>query len=189
MNFFPFFGLHVSSYRPSQAVTLSALILRFSMARRTPSSQPSPSATLSDIERHLYLHRIVRAPHTIYLPVRMLSAALRVLSRQPLCKVAVAAPAQARFCSSSSSAVLKAAVSPKSLTASTASTRYAAPAAHVSAAAKSLEQQQRGMKVRSSVKKFCDGCSVVRRKGRLYVICSKDPKHKQVRTNSSPSYM
>ncbi len=36
------------------------------------------------------------------------------------------------------------------------------------------------MKVRSSVKKFCDGCSVVRRKGRLYVICSKDPKHKQV---------
>ncbi|PWN88620.1 hypothetical protein FA10DRAFT_288152 [Acaromyces ingoldii] len=39
--------------------------------------------------------------------------------------------------------------------------------------------QKRGMKVRSSVKKFCDGCSVVRRKGRLYVICSKDPKHKQ----------
>lgn len=38
----------------------------------------------------------------------------------------------------------------------------------------------RGMKVRSSVKKFCDGCCVVRRKGRLYVICSKDPKHKQV---------
>lgn len=38
----------------------------------------------------------------------------------------------------------------------------------------------RGMKVRSSVKKFCDGCSVVRRKGYLYVVCSKDPKHKQV---------
>jgi ribosomal protein L36 len=36
------------------------------------------------------------------------------------------------------------------------------------------------MKVRSSVKKFCDGCSVVRRKGYLYVVCSKDPKHKQV---------
>lgn len=40
--------------------------------------------------------------------------------------------------------------------------------------------QTRGMKVRSSVKLFCDGCSVVRRKGKLYVICSKDPKHKQV---------
>ncbi|CAO1615506.1 unnamed protein product [Parajaminaea phylloscopi] len=40
-------------------------------------------------------------------------------------------------------------------------------------------EQTRGMKVRSSVKKFCDGCSVVRRKGRLYIICSKDPKHKQ----------
>lgn len=45
----------------------------------------------------------------------------------------------------------------------------------------SLQQQTRTMKVRSSIKKFCDGCSVVRRKGRLYVICSKDPKHKQVR--------
>ncbi|GFZ43745.1 hypothetical protein JCM24511_01465 [Saitozyma sp. JCM 24511] len=29
--------------------------------------------------------------------------------------------------------------------------------------------QVRGMKVRSSVKRFCDGCSVVRRKGRVYV--------------------
>ncbi|PLW27712.1 hypothetical protein PCASD_08419 [Puccinia coronata f. sp. avenae] len=37
----------------------------------------------------------------------------------------------------------------------------------------------RGMKVRSSVKKICDGCSVVKRKGRVYVICSKNPRHKQ----------
>ena len=44
----------------------------------------------------------------------------------------------------------------------------------------SQAQQERGMKVRSAVKRFCEGCSVVRRKGRLYVICSKDPKHKQV---------
>ena len=41
--------------------------------------------------------------------------------------------------------------------------------------------QVRGMKVRSSVKRFCDGCSVVRRKGRVYIVCSKNPKHKQVR--------
>ncbi|MDP3955984.1 MAG: 50S ribosomal protein L36 [bacterium] len=34
------------------------------------------------------------------------------------------------------------------------------------------------MKVRSSVKKMCASCSVVRRKGRLVVICAK-PKHKQ----------
>lgn len=38
----------------------------------------------------------------------------------------------------------------------------------------------RGMKVRSSVKRMCDGCAVVRRKGRIYIICSKNPKHKQV---------
>jgi large subunit ribosomal protein L36 len=41
--------------------------------------------------------------------------------------------------------------------------------------------QIRGMKVRSSVKKLCDGCKSVRRKkGRyVYIICSKNPKHKQ----------
>ncbi len=42
-------------------------------------------------------------------------------------------------------------------------------------------QQVRGMKVRSSVKKLCDGCKSVRRKGKkyVYIICSKNPKHKQ----------
>ncbi|KAF2796079.1 hypothetical protein K505DRAFT_272131 [Melanomma pulvis-pyrius CBS 109.77] len=41
--------------------------------------------------------------------------------------------------------------------------------------------QTRGMKVRSSVKKLCDGCKSVRRKkGKyVYIICSKNPKHKQ----------
>ena len=37
----------------------------------------------------------------------------------------------------------------------------------------------RGMKVRSSVKKLCDGCKSVRRKGYVYIICNKNPKHKQ----------
>ncbi|EKM61071.1 uncharacterized protein PHACADRAFT_67768, partial [Phanerochaete carnosa HHB-10118-sp] len=39
----------------------------------------------------------------------------------------------------------------------------------------------RGMKVRSSVKVMCGGCAVVRRKGRIYIICSRNPKHKQAR--------
>ncbi|MCD6128824.1 50S ribosomal protein L36 [Candidatus Bipolaricaulota bacterium] len=34
------------------------------------------------------------------------------------------------------------------------------------------------MKVRSSVKKMCEKCRVIRRKGRLWVVC-RDPKHKQ----------
>ncbi|MEK7066186.1 MAG: 50S ribosomal protein L36 [Patescibacteria group bacterium] len=34
------------------------------------------------------------------------------------------------------------------------------------------------MKVRSSIKKLCGICKIVRRKGRLYVVCDK-PKHKQ----------
>lgn len=42
-------------------------------------------------------------------------------------------------------------------------------------------EQSRGMKVRSSVKKLCEGCKSVRRKkGKyVYIICSKNPKHKQ----------
>ncbi|KAF2230310.1 hypothetical protein EV356DRAFT_344941 [Viridothelium virens] len=39
--------------------------------------------------------------------------------------------------------------------------------------------QARGMKVRSSVKKLCESCKSVRRKGRVYIICSANPKHKQ----------
>ncbi|MBL9001620.1 MAG: 50S ribosomal protein L36 [Phycisphaerales bacterium] len=36
------------------------------------------------------------------------------------------------------------------------------------------------MKVKASVKKMCSSCQVVRRKGKLRVICKSDPKHKQV---------
>ncbi|OJD19930.1 ribosomal protein L36 [Emergomyces pasteurianus Ep9510] len=42
-----------------------------------------------------------------------------------------------------------------------------------------LGGQVRGMKTRSSVKRLCDGCKPVRRKNRVYIICSKNPKHKQ----------
>ncbi|CAE7205995.1 hypothetical protein P3342_011488 [Pyrenophora teres f. teres] len=47
--------------------------------------------------------------------------------------------------------------------------------------ASGMRIQTRGMKVRSSVKKLCDGCKSVRRKGGryVYIICSKNPKHKQ----------
>ncbi|MBU6447683.1 50S ribosomal protein L36 [Patescibacteria group bacterium] len=35
------------------------------------------------------------------------------------------------------------------------------------------------MKVRASIKKICKDCKIVRRRGKLYVICPKNPKHKQ----------
>ncbi|MBE9550217.1 MAG: 50S ribosomal protein L36 [Xanthomonadales bacterium] len=35
------------------------------------------------------------------------------------------------------------------------------------------------MKVQASVKKICRDCKIVRRKRVLFVICSKDKKHKQ----------
>ncbi|MEG3437387.1 50S ribosomal protein L36 [Pannus brasiliensis CCIBt3594] len=34
------------------------------------------------------------------------------------------------------------------------------------------------MKVRASVKKMCEKCRVIRRRGKVMVICS-NPKHKQ----------
>ncbi|CAO3566963.1 unnamed protein product [Mortierella alpina] len=37
----------------------------------------------------------------------------------------------------------------------------------------------RGMKVRASVKKICEGCSSVKRRGKVFIICSKNQKHKQ----------
>ncbi|MCC6661029.1 MAG: 50S ribosomal protein L36 [Phycisphaerales bacterium] len=36
------------------------------------------------------------------------------------------------------------------------------------------------MKVKASVKRVCSACQVVRRKGRVRVICKSNPKHKQV---------
>jgi len=36
------------------------------------------------------------------------------------------------------------------------------------------------MKVRASVKKMCDKCKIVRREGKVRVICQVDPTHKQV---------
>ncbi|MBI5254468.1 50S ribosomal protein L36 [Candidatus Falkowbacteria bacterium] len=35
------------------------------------------------------------------------------------------------------------------------------------------------MKVQASVKKRCKDCKIVRRKGRLFVICPTTAKHKQ----------
>lgn len=35
------------------------------------------------------------------------------------------------------------------------------------------------MKVRSSIKKMCNACQVVKREGVLFIICKKNPKHKQ----------
>ncbi len=36
------------------------------------------------------------------------------------------------------------------------------------------------MKVRASVKKMCANCKVIRRHGRVRVICRVSPNHKQV---------
>ena len=35
------------------------------------------------------------------------------------------------------------------------------------------------MKVRASVKKVCDKCKVIKRHGRVMVVCPANPRHKQ----------
>lgn len=35
------------------------------------------------------------------------------------------------------------------------------------------------MKVRPSVKPMCEHCKIIKRHGRVMVICSANPKHKQ----------
>lgn len=42
-----------------------------------------------------------------------------------------------------------------------------------------LLEPVRTFKVRTSVKKFCKDCYMVRRKGRVYVFCKSNNKHKQ----------
>ena len=39
-------------------------------------------------------------------------------------------------------------------------------------------ENERSMKVRPSVKKICEKCKVIRRHGRVMVIC-ENPRHKQ----------
>ncbi|XP_058208327.1 uncharacterized protein LOC131321359 [Rhododendron vialii] len=44
------------------------------------------------------------------------------------------------------------------------------------------------MKVRSSVKKMCEFCRTVKRRGRVYVQCTANPKHKQRQGMSTFAY-
>lgn len=46
------------------------------------------------------------------------------------------------------------------------------------AAADNTGIRERGMKVRPSAKKMCEKCRIIRRHGRVWVICS-NPRHKQ----------
>jgi len=43
----------------------------------------------------------------------------------------------------------------------------------------SWQKREYVVKVRASVKKICDKCTVIRRKGVVRVICSSNPRHKQ----------
>lgn len=42
-----------------------------------------------------------------------------------------------------------------------------------------LNKKEKIMKVRASVKPICKDCKVIKRRGRVTVVCKKYPKHKQ----------
>ncbi|WOL00163.1 hypothetical protein Cni_G08876 [Canna indica] len=44
------------------------------------------------------------------------------------------------------------------------------------------------MKVRASVKKLCEFCRTVKRRGKVYVLCTANPKHKQRQGISTFAY-
>ncbi|KAJ1935009.1 hypothetical protein GGF37_006159 [Kickxella alabastrina] len=75
-------------------------------------------------------------------------------------------------------AFLRTAFSTKALRPFTAQHQHQ-PSALANALGANSTEAVRGMKVRSSVKLMCDHCNFVRRRGRLFVVCSNDPKHKQ----------
>ncbi|KAH6756908.1 AMP-dependent synthetase and ligase family protein [Perilla frutescens var. hirtella] len=54
--------------------------------------------------------------------------------------------------------------------------------------AKFKEDLETLMKVRSSVKKLCEFCRTVKRRGRVYVLCTANPKHKQRQGVSTFAY-
>ncbi|HIA39020.1 MAG: 50S ribosomal protein L36 [Planctomycetes bacterium] len=35
------------------------------------------------------------------------------------------------------------------------------------------------MKVSASVRRICNNCKIIKRHGKVFVICSRDPRHKQ----------
>lgn len=43
-----------------------------------------------------------------------------------------------------------------------------------------IKTRRQKMKVRPSVKTMCDKCKIIKRNGKVMVICSKYPNHKQV---------
>ncbi|KAI3893473.1 hypothetical protein MKX03_022801 [Papaver bracteatum] len=50
------------------------------------------------------------------------------------------------------------------------------------------DEHSEDMKVRSSVKKMCEFCRTVKRRGKVFVLCTANPKHKQRQGLSTFAY-
>lgn len=124
-------------------------------------------------------HRSIATRLFQSLTVKMLARTLLAPMRRTL--FALRTPARLIHTCTSTRPTLSCASPMHSLTSAFSWLRTRTAQGQTASQTSSLVQQTRGMKVRSSVKKLCDGCKSVRRKkGRyVYIICSKNPKHKQ----------
>ena len=124
-----------------------------------PNQIPKTNLRLSSVTKML--------PRTLLLPLR------RILFSAPTFRK-TSSPILARSIHTPALPLRRPAIQSSSILSQISNLRISAPTTLV-------QQQRRGMKVRSSVKKLCEGCKSVRRKkGKyVYIICSKNPKHKQ----------
>ena len=159
-----------------------------------PSLMSSASRTAGVLARSSTLGAVFRAGSSATTSTSSGMLCSRV-SRAAFCQLS---PSPCRLTSSTSPSIRSSLLSSSF---SSSSTSPLAALAHARAPLAQTLGQVRGMKVRSSVKKLCDGCKVrssfrcrinwsppklttpqsVRRKGGkyVYIICSKNPKHKQ----------
>ncbi|SGY15255.1 BQ5605_C013g07304 [Microbotryum silenes-dioicae] len=149
--------LSPSTVRPLSYLTSQAHVRGCGCARCAPRTISQPT-----------LIRPRSAPTPLTQPTPSTFRALSSITSSALhpksCGCARCAPR-----SSSSSTLISPIVRPGATTTSSAA---------VLGMASTLEMQKRGMKVRSSVKRFCSSCKVVRRNNTLFVLCD-NPKHKQ----------
>lgn len=151
---------------PLASTTLSELALAypFQPPSTTPNNPPTKAATMLPRPILLPLRRTLLARPSLRLSARPISRSISTHIHTPTCSC-------------------RTLLRPTLLRSSQAHS-HASPLQSLAARFAGLDLAQgqtRGMKVRSSVKKLCEGCKSVRRKkGRyVYIICSKNPKHKQ----------
>lgn len=146
-------------------------------------NKPTFTRTLSSVKHNRNLSTLVRAiPSTPCLQpesIKMLSVNLLRRPLQPLLRSLTLKSLTTNRLSSFLSTIRPSTSTKIQFPWSQRTTTHVCEHTHSHAKTGVMVQQIRGMKTRSSVKRLCEGCKPVRRKNRVYIICDRNPKHKQ----------